>query len=57
MHEVSEAALLARLHWWTVEYGLVGEVDDYKIFGAGLLSSLGESVSCLETMAKSISCP
>ncbi|MBT5923465.1 MAG: aromatic amino acid hydroxylase [Cellvibrionales bacterium] len=46
-HEVSEAALLARLHWWTVEYGLVGEVDDYKIFGAGLLSSLGESVSCL----------
>ena len=44
---VSEAALLARLHWWTVEYGLVGEVNDYKIFGAGLLSSLGESVSCL----------
>ena len=45
--QVSEAALLARLHWWTVEYGLVGEVNDYKIYGAGLLSSLGESVSCL----------
>ena len=45
---VSEAALLARLHWWTVEYGLVGEVNSYKIFGAGLLSSLGESVSCLD---------
>lgn len=44
----SEAALLARLHWWTVEYGLVGEIDDYKIFGAGLLSSLGESVNCLD---------
>lgn len=42
----SEAALLSRLHWWTVEYGLVGEVDDYRIYGAGLLSSLGESVSC-----------
>lgn len=42
----SEAALLARLHWWTVEYGLVGELDNYFIFGAGLLSSLGESVSC-----------
>lgn len=39
----SEAALLARLHWWTVEYGLVGTPDDYKIYGAGLLSSLGES--------------
>ncbi|MEO1037640.1 MAG: aromatic amino acid hydroxylase [Pseudomonadota bacterium] len=43
----SEAALLARLHWWTVEYGLVGSTDDYRIFGAGLLSSLGESVNCL----------
>lgn len=44
----SEAALLTRLHWWTVEYGLVGEVDDYRIFGAGLLSSLGESRHCLD---------
>jgi phenylalanine-4-hydroxylase len=43
----SEAALLTRLHWWTVEYGLVGEVEDYRIFGAGLLSSLSESRHCL----------
>lgn len=45
--EPSEANLLARLHWWTVEYGLVGEVNDYRIYGAGLLSSLSESQSCL----------
>lgn len=44
----SEAALLARLHWWTVEYGLVGEIDNYTIFGAGLLSSLAESETCLD---------
>jgi len=43
----SEANLLARLHWWTVEYGLVGEVNDYRIYGAGLLSSLSESQSCM----------
>jgi phenylalanine-4-hydroxylase len=43
---LSESALLARLHWWTVEYGLVGDLTDYKIFGAGLLSSLGESKNC-----------
>jgi phenylalanine-4-hydroxylase len=43
----SEAALLTRLHWWTVEYGLVGKIDDYRIFGAGLLSSLSESRHCL----------
>jgi phenylalanine-4-hydroxylase len=46
--EPSEANLLARLHWWTVEYGLVGEVNDYRIYGAGLLSSLSESQSCLD---------
>jgi len=52
--EPSEANLLARLHWWTVEYGLVGEVDNYRIYGAGLLSSLSESQSCLndELVAK-----
>jgi phenylalanine-4-hydroxylase len=44
--EISEAALLSRLHWWTVEYGLVGSVDAYRIYGAGLLSSLGESHFC-----------
>ncbi len=47
----SEAALLTRLHWWTVEYGLVGEPDNYRIFGAGLLSSLGESRHCLDDKA------
>lgn len=47
----SEAALLSRLHWWTVEYGLVGDVEDYKIFGAGLLSSIAESQRCLDNEA------
>lgn len=42
----SEAALLSRLHWWTVEYGLVGAPSDYRIYGAGLLSSLGEGEAC-----------
>jgi phenylalanine-4-hydroxylase len=46
----SEGARLARLGWWTIEYGLVGTTDDYRIFGAGLLSSLGESRSCLDNM-------
>ena len=49
--EPSEAALLTRLHWWTVEYGLVGSTEDYGIFGAGILSSLGESQHCLNDTA------
>jgi phenylalanine-4-hydroxylase len=44
--EVSEAALLSRLYWWTAEYGLVGTPEQFKLYGAGLLSSLGESHSC-----------
>lgn len=43
----SEMALLSRLHWWTVEYGLIGDLDNPKIYGAGLLSSIGESASCM----------
>jgi len=44
---ISEATLISRLHWWTVEYGLVGELENPQIYGAGLLSSLSESRSCL----------
>lgn len=44
----SEAELIARLYWWTVEYGLYGDLDRPLIYGAGLLSSIGESRSCLE---------
>ena len=45
--EPSEIALIRNLHWWTVEYGLIGKVNDPKIYGAGLLSSIGESKWCM----------
>ncbi|WP_299762951.1 aromatic amino acid hydroxylase [uncultured Dokdonia sp.] len=45
--EPSEIALIRNLHWWTVEYGLIGTVEDPKIYGAGLLSSIGESAWCM----------
>lgn len=54
MGEPSEMALLSRLHWWTVEYGLIGELDNPKIYGAGLLSSIGESSSCMQSRVKKI---
>ncbi|MEW7278640.1 aromatic amino acid hydroxylase [Aquimarina sp. 2201CG1-2-11] len=43
----SEMALIRNLHWWTVEYGLIGTVENPKIYGAGLLSSIGESEWCM----------
>jgi phenylalanine-4-hydroxylase len=50
----SEAAELSRMHWWTVEYGLVGSAGDFRLFGAGLLSSVGESKACLSADVKKI---
>jgi phenylalanine-4-hydroxylase len=46
VRRTSEAARLSRLYWWTAEYGLVGAPRDYKLYGAGLLSSLWESFAC-----------
>jgi phenylalanine-4-hydroxylase len=48
MNEPSEMAQLRNLHWWTVEYGLIGELSKPKIYGAGLLSSIGESHNCMQ---------
>jgi phenylalanine-4-hydroxylase len=48
----SEMALLSRLHWWTVEYGMIGTLENPKIYGAGLLSSIGESKSCMDPSVK-----
>ncbi|MCY1691730.1 aromatic amino acid hydroxylase [Exiguobacterium sp. SL14] len=44
---ISEANEISRLFWWTVEFGLIGDIDNPQIYGAGLLSSVGESRHCL----------
>lgn len=36
--------MMARLYWYTVEFGLIREHGIVKIYGAGILSSSGESV-------------
>ena len=43
----SEGTRASRLYWWTAEYGLVGELGSPKLYGAGLLSSVGEASRCL----------
>ncbi|WP_396163608.1 aromatic amino acid hydroxylase [Flavobacterium sp.] len=52
MGELSEMSKIRNLHWWTVEYGLIGTVDNPKIYGAGLLSSIGESAWCMTDNVK-----
>lgn len=51
---VSEAAKVGRMAWWTVEYGLIGPVARPLIYGAGLLSSVGESQNCLSPDVRKI---
>lgn len=52
--EPSEMALIRNLHWWTVEYGLIGSPENPKIYGAGLLSSIGESAWCMTDKVKKL---
>ncbi|MBF4486749.1 aromatic amino acid hydroxylase [Flavobacterium sp. CSZ] len=54
MGELSEMAQIRNLHWWTVEYGLIGTIENPKIYGAGLLSSIGESAWCMTDNVKKI---
>ena len=54
MGELSEMAQIRNLHWWTVEYGLIGSIEKPKIYGAGLLSSISESKLCLTAAVKKL---
>lgn len=39
---------LARLYWYTVEFGLIATTEGLRIYGAGILSSYGESIFALD---------
>ena len=52
--EPSELTQIRNLHWWTVEYGLIGDLNHPRIYGAGLLSSIAESFRCLQPIVKKI---
>ncbi len=40
--------MLARLYWYTVEFGLLRTPEGLRIYGAGIVSSKGESIYCLD---------
>ena len=52
--ELSEMSKIKNLQWWTVEYGLIGDLAHPKIYGAGLLSSIGESKLCFKDHVKKV---
>lgn len=40
--------MLARIYWYTIEFGLVEQGDGLKVFGAGIASSAGEIVHSID---------
>lgn len=46
--ELGSLKQLARLYWYTVEFGLVQEDGDLRIYGSGIVSSSAESVFALD---------
>ena len=44
-----QLANLARLYWYTVEFGLIETAEGLRILGAGIVSSASESRFCLES--------
>ena len=51
---ISEAAELARMNWWTAEYGMIGSINNPKIYGAGLLSSVIEGFESINPKVEKI---
>jgi phenylalanine-4-hydroxylase len=47
--QLGQLTNLARLYWYTVEFGLIRTKAGLRIFGAGILSSVAESVFALES--------
>ncbi len=48
-HELGAIEMLARLYWYTVEFGLIDTPKGLRTYGAGILSSGGEISYCLES--------
>jgi phenylalanine-4-hydroxylase len=51
---LGEIAHLARLYWYTVEFGLIRDASapgGLRIYGSGILSSKAESIYCLDSSA------
>jgi phenylalanine-4-hydroxylase len=48
-HELGAIEMLARLYWYTVEFGLIETPKGLRAYGAGILSSGGEIGYCVES--------
>jgi phenylalanine-4-hydroxylase len=47
--EFGQLKNLARLYWYTVEFGLIAKPDGLRIYGSGIVSSRAESIYAVES--------
>ena len=45
--DAARLELIGRFYWFTIEFGLIREADELKIYGAGIISSAGETLHCM----------
>ncbi len=45
----ADRVMLARLYWFTIEFGLIKQAAGLRVYGGGILSSKNETVYCLES--------
>ena len=43
LNNTDSIAALQRLYWFTIEFGLIKEVEEIKVYGAGIISSFSET--------------
>jgi len=46
--------LLSRIYWYTIEFGMIREDDETKIYGAGIISSYGETKNATDSSTQKI---
>lgn len=51
-HNEHVTELLGRMYWFTIEFGLIRENDQLKIYGAGIISSVGETGNSLSNAVR-----
>ena len=49
-HSLGACEQLARLYWYTIEFGLMQQKDGLRAYGAGILSSSGELVHAIKSV-------
>lgn len=54
INDEEKLIMLQRLYWFTIEFGLIKETSGLRIYGAGILSSFGESISSLQKEAEKL---